>query len=254
MFKKALLGVAALAASVVPALAEVRTKLVEYQQGGTPLQAYVAWDDSFTGKRPAVYLIHRRDGMSDLTRTNAQMIAKLGYVVFAADIFGKSIRPKDEEESKEQSAIYNKDRPLMRARALAGLEELKKEPNVDTAKIAAIGYCFGGTVGVELVETGAPLLGLVTVHGSFRDFTPGAAQNIKGSVLILHGAEDKTAPLSEVDLLVKELRKTKINWGLEIYGGADHGFTTPVGPYNERANAKAWEAAQKFFGEVLGKS
>jgi dienelactone hydrolase len=200
-----------------------------------------------------VLLIHRRDGMSDLTRTNARMIAKLGYVVLAEDIFGKTIRPKDEKEAIEQSGIYNKDRPLMRARAMAGLETLRKDPMIDPSKIAVIGYCFGGTVGVELVETGEPLVGLVSVHGSFRGFQEGAAKNIKGSVLILHGAEDKVAPLSEVELLIKDLRQTKVNWNMELFGGADHGFTTPVGVFNERANARAWEATQKFFGEVLGK-
>ena len=240
-------------AAVAPARAEVRTKLVEYVQGGVALEGYEAWDDSLVGKRPAVLLIHRRDGMSDLTLSNARQIAKLGYVVLAADIFGKTVRPKDEEESKVQSAIYNKDRPLMRARALAGLEALQNEPNVDAAKIAMIGYCFGGTVAVELVETGAPIVGMVSVHGSFRGFQEGAAKNIKGPVLILHGAEDQTAPLTEVELLIKDLRTTKINWRLELYGGANHGFPTPVGPYNERANAKAWEATQEFFGETLGK-
>ncbi len=238
---------------VASALAEVKTRLVDYKQGETPLEGYLAWDDAFTGKRPAVLLIHRRDGMSDLTRSNAAAIAKLGYVVLAADIFGKAIRPKDETEAIEQSGIYNKDRPLMRARALAGLETLGKEATVDPAKIAVIGYCFGGTVGVELIETGAPVLGLVSVHGSFRGFQTGAAKNISGKVLILHGAEDKVAPLSEVDLLMKDLRETKIDWRLELYGGADHGFTTPVGVYNERANARAWTATQAFFADVLGK-
>jgi dienelactone hydrolase len=89
------------------------------------------------------------------------------------------------------------------------------------------------------------------VHGSFRDFTPGAAKNIKGRVLILHGAEDPTAPLSELDLAIKELRQTQVDWQLELYSGADHGFTTPSIPTNDRANVRAWAATQKFFAEVF---
>jgi len=122
------------------------------------------------------------------------MIAKLGYVVFAEDIFGKGFVPKSVPEMMDTIGIYNNDRPLMRKRTLAGLDVLKAQPMVDPAKLAAVGYCFGGTVGVELVETGAPLLGFVSVHGSFRNFAPEAAKNIKGRVLILHGAEDPVAP------------------------------------------------------------
>ena len=249
----ACLGLSLFAAAFSPASAEVRTRLIDYQQNGTALQGYLAYDDAFTGKRPAVLLLHRRDGMSELTLTNTREIAKLGYVVFAADIFGKDIRPKDDKEAGVQSTIYNKDRPLMRARAQAGLEILQKLDTVDTSKIALIGYCFGGTAAVELVETGAPILGMVSVHGSFRGFERGAAKNIKGSVLILHGAEDTTAPMSEVDLLVNDLRETKVVWSMELYGGANHGFTTPVGPANERAKVKAWEATQRYFAETLGK-
>ena len=253
MHNGACIGLVLTIVSLAPAAAEVRTRLIDYEQGGTALQGYLAWDDALTGKRPGVLLIHRRDGMSDLTLTNTREIAKLGYVVFAADIFGKSIRPKDDKESGEQSAIYNKDRPLMRARAQAGLSVLQKLESVDASKIAMIGYCFGGTTAVELVETGAPILGMVSVHGSFRGFERGAAKNIKGSVLILHGADDTTAPLSEVELLIGDLRETKIPWSMELYGGANHGFTTPKGAANERANEKAWIATKAYLSETLGR-
>jgi dienelactone hydrolase len=150
-----------------------------------------------------------------------------------------------------QTAKYTKDRLLMRARAQAGLDTLRQNSMVDPSRIAVIGYCFGGVVAQELSHTGAPVVGTVVVHGSFRDFTPGAAKNIKGRVLILHGAEDPTAPLSEVDLVVKELRQTQVDWQLELYSGADHGFTTPSTPANDRANVRAWAATQKFFAEVF---
>ncbi len=150
-------------------------------------------------------------------------IAKQGYVVFAEDIFGKDVRPKEVSEQIAQSTKYNDDRPLMRARAQAGLDVLRNNPMVDASKIAVVGYCFGGTVAVELAETGAPVLGTVTIHGSFRNFTPDAAKNIHGRVLILHGAEDPIAPLTEVDLLIKELRAANVSWQMDLYSGTKHG-------------------------------
>jgi len=233
------------------AAAQLKTQTVDYKHGDTALEGYLAYDGNVTGKRPGVLLIHRRDGMTDFTRKHADMIAKLGYIVLAADIFGKGVLPKEIPDMQAETAKYNKDRELMRARAQAGLDTLRQNPMVDPSRIAVIGYCFGGTVAQELSHTGAPVVGTVVVHGSFRGFTPGAAKNIKGRVLILHGAEDPTAPLSELDVAIKELRQTQVDWQVEIYSGAHHGFTTPDNPANERANVRAWAATQKFFAEVF---
>ena len=139
------------------ARAEIKTQWVEYKRGDTPLRGYLAYDDAVTGKRPGVLLAHSRSGMSETTLKDAVMIAKLGYVALAEDIFGKDVLPKTVPEMQAQTVIYNMDRPLMRARATAGFDVLKANPMVDTAKIAVIGYCFGGTVGVELAETGVRL-------------------------------------------------------------------------------------------------
>lgn len=231
--------------------AQLKNQNVEYKQADMALQGYLAYDGNTTGKRPGVLLIHRRDGMTDFTREHADMIAKLGYVVLAADIFGKGVLPKDIPEMQLHTDKYNKDRLLMRARAQAGLDILRQNSMVDPSRIAVIGYCFGGVVAMELIHTGATVLGTVVAHGSFRGFTPGAAKNIQGRVLILHGAEDPTAPLSELDLAIKELRQTQVDWQLELYSGADHTFTTPNGPANDRANVRAWAATQKFFAEVF---
>src|ERR1700685_1474575 len=104
---------------------------------------------------------------------------------------------------------------------------------VDATKLAIVGYCFGGTVGVELSETGVPVLGFISVHGSFRNFAPEGAKNIKGRVLLLHGAEDPVVPLEEVNALVNQLRAAKVNWQLEVYSGAQHAFTKPQNPSEE---------------------
>ena len=235
-----------------PVRAEIKTEWVGYKQGDIALRGYLAYDDASTDKRPGVLLLHRRDGMSELTLKNAEMVARLGYVVFAPDIFGNGVLPKDVPEMIAQTTIYNKDRPLMRARAMAGFEVLRQNPVVDAARIAVLGYCFGGTVAVELAEVGAPIVGTVTIHGSFRDFTPGAAKNINGRVLILHGAEDPVAPLAEVDILVKELRAAKVGWQLELYSGTEHGFSTPKNAAEERANTQSQGAMARFFKEVFG--
>jgi dienelactone hydrolase len=235
-----------------PARAEIKTQWVDYSEGGTALQGYLAYDDAVTGKRPGVLLLHRRDGMSDLTLQNARMYAQQGYVVFAADIFGKDVRPKSVPEQQAQSALYSKDRPLMRARALAGLDVLRNNPMVEPGKIAIVGYCFGGEVAIELAETGAPILGSVTIHGSFRGFPPEAAKNIKGRVLILHGSEDPVAPMSEVVALLDQLRAAKVRWELNLYSGTQHGFSTPKGPAEERANAESKFATARFFKDVFG--
>ncbi len=236
-----------------PTAAQLKTQTVDYKHGNTALTGYLAYDGNMTGKRPGVLLVHRRDGMTDFTREHADMIAKLGYVVLAADIFGKGVLPKDIPEMQMETAKYNKDRLLMRARAQAGLDTLRENSMVDASRVAVIGYCFGGVVAMELIHTGAPVVGTIIAHGSFRGFAPGAANNIKGRVLILHGAEDPTAPLSELDLAIKELRQTQVDWQLEVYSGADHTFTTPDTPANERANMRAWAATQKFFAEVFRK-
>jgi len=126
------------------------------EQGNTALSGYLVYDDAAQGRHPGVLMMPDRSGFSEGTIADAEMIAKLGYVVFAEDIFGKGIVPKSVPEMTELITIYNNDRPLMRARALAGFDVLKAQPMVDPTKLAAVGYCFGGTVGIELIETGAP--------------------------------------------------------------------------------------------------
>jgi dienelactone hydrolase len=230
--------------------AEVKTQWIDYKQGDTPLRGYLAYDDAIKDKRPGVLLVHRRDGMSALTLKNAEMVARMGYVVFAPDIFG--VIPQKTEEEVAQSTKFNADRPLMRGRAQAGFDILRNNPMVDQAKIAVLGYCFGGTTAVELAETGAPIVGTVTIHGSFRNFQHEAAKNIHGRMLILHGAEDPVAPLTEVNLLIEDLRAAKIGWQLELYSGTKHGFSTPKNPDEERADTQSKASMARFFKEVFG--
>lgn len=234
------------------AQAAIKTQYVDYKNGDTALSGYLAYDDQTTGRRPGVLLVHYRGGLQAETLRDAQMIASLGYVVFAEDIFGKGVVPKTVPEMTALTDIYNKDRAKMRTRARAGFDALARNPMVDAGKIAIIGYCFGGTVAMELAETGAPAVGTVSVHGSFRDFQHDAAKNIKGRVLILHGAEDMVAPLAEVNKLVGDLRAAKVNWELQVYSGAQHGFTNPTNAAEERADREYKIAIQRFFKDIFG--
>ena len=234
------------------AQAEIKTQWVDYKEGDTALQGYLAYDDSLQGKRPGILLLHRRDGMSELTLANAKMYAEQGYVVFAPDIFGKDVRPKTVPEMQTQTALYTANRPLMRARAQAGFDVLRSNPMVDATRIATVGYCFGGEVGIEFAETGAPIVASVAIHGSFRGYPPEAAKNIHGPVLILHGAEDPVAPLGEVVALIDQLRAAKVAFELNLYSGTAHGFSTPKGAAEERADNESKIATARFFKQVFG--
>jgi dienelactone hydrolase len=236
------------------ARAEMKTEWVEYSHGDTKLKAYMAYDGQVTGKRPAVLMIHAREGMTPKTLQLTEMWAKLGYVSFAADIFGygQGVLPKDVPEMTAQTQIYSKDRPLMRARTQAGFDTLVKNPMVDPSKIALIGYCFGGGVGVEFGSTGAPLVANVSIHGSFRDHAAGWANNAKGMYLILHGAEDEGFPLPVVDKVVQELRGAKVPFQLEVYSGTGHGFSTPKNKAEERANAQSIASTTRTLKELFG--
>jgi dienelactone hydrolase len=247
-----LAAAAAMALQAGSAQAALKTQWVDYKQGDAELSGYLVYDDALKGKRPGVLMIHDRSGFSEGTLADARMIAGLGYVVFAEDMFGKGIVPKDVPEMTKYITIYDKDRPLMRSRATAGFEVLKAQPMVDPAKLAAVGYCFGGTTGLELVETGVPLVGFISVHGAFANFTPEMAKNIKGRVLILHGAEDPVAPMTELDAVISQLRGAKVDFEVNLYSGATHGFTHPQNPSEVRADAEYKVAMTRFLKDVLG--
>ena len=237
------------------AQAEVKKEWIDYSHGSKKLKGYAVYDDAKNGKRPAILMIHAREGMTPKTQELTEMWAKLGYVAFAADIFGygEGVLPKNVEEMSAQTKIYRTDRALTRARVQAGWDALVKHPLVDAGRIASIGYCFGGDVGVEFGSTGAPLALNVAIHGSFeKKYPEGWAKNIKGRFLILHGAEDVGYPMTTVQTVIDDLRAAKVPFQYEIYSGASHGFSTPKGPDNERANTQSIASTARNLREVFG--
>jgi dienelactone hydrolase len=242
--------------------AEIRTANVEYKEGKTTLEGFLAYDDSAHGKRPGILIVHQWKGLTDYEKKRAEMLAKLGFVAFAADIYGKSIRPQDIQAAGAESGKYKNNRTLLRARANAGLSELKQQPNVDTSKLAAIGYCFGGMGVIELARSGANIAGVVSFHGALDSPKPEEGRNIKCKVLALHGADDPFVPAKDVAAFENEMRQAKVDWELVKYGGAVHSFTDwnmkgdalPGAQYNEKADQRSWQAMQDFFQEIFGKS
>jgi len=239
--------------------ASVKTKIIEYKQGDTILEGYVAWDDAKTAKRPGVLIVHEWNGINEHMKQRAEMLAKLGYVAFVADIYGKGIRPAAPPEAAKIADIYKNDRTLMRARARAGLDELKKQRHVDLHRIAAIGYCFGGTTVLELARDGADIRGVVSFHGGLSTPTPQDAKNITAKVLALHGADDPFVKADEVAAFQDEMRKGGVDWQFVSYGNAVHGFTNKAAgtdnskgaAYNEKADQRSWAAMKAFFAEIF---
>lgn len=257
---------AILIALVMPmkAQAKLHTEVVEYKHGNTVLEGYLAYDEAVKGKRPGVLVVHEWWGLNPYVKKRAEQLAQLGYIAFALDMYGKGVRPKTPEEAGRQAMIYLSDRKLMRARADAGLQVLKQNKLTDVARIAAIGYCFGGATVLELARSGADIAGTVSFHGIFDTPNPADAQNIKAKVLVLHGADDPKAPLEQVVAFRDEMRAAEqaghpVDWQLIMYGNAVHSFTNPDSgndpstgvAYNEKADRRSWEAMKVFFGEIF---
>jgi dienelactone hydrolase len=241
------------------ALAAIQTKVVEYKHGNTVLEGYLAYDDDINGKRPGVLVVHEWNGLQSYVKKRTEELAKLGYVAFAADIYGKGIRPKNQQESATQAAIYRQDRQLMRARANAGLEVLQKNELTDAKRIAAIGYCFGGGTVLELARSGADMAGVVSFHGNLDTPNSRDAKNIRAKVLVLHGARDPYVPLEQVKAFELEMQQAKVDWQFISYPRAVHSFTNPEAgydpatgaAYNEYADGRSWQAMKQFFAKVF---
>jgi dienelactone hydrolase len=241
------------------ARAGLHTEAIEYKHGDTVLEGYLAYDDATTGKRPGVLVVHEWYGHNPYARKRAEQLARLGYVAFALDMYGKGVLAKNPDEAGKLAATYKNDRKLMRARARAGLDVLLKQPQVDPKRVAAIGYCFGGTTALELARDGADIAGVVSFHGGLSTPTPDDARNIKAKVLALHGADDPFVKPEEVAAFEEEMRKGGVDWELVKYGDAVHSFTNPQAgtdksrgaAYNEKADHRSWEAMKAFFSEIF---
>ena len=239
--------------------AALKSEMIEYKSGDAVLEGYLVYDDATQNKRPGVIVVHDWMGQGEYGQKRAQMLAELGYVALAIDIYGKGIRPKNTDEASQQATIYKSDRALLRQRAQAGLEVLKKHPLVDSAHIAAIGYCFGGTTVLEMARARMDLAGVVSFHGGLQTPNPMETQNVKAKVLVLHGADDPYVPPQEVADFQKEMNAAKADWQMISYSGAVHSFTrkdagddnSKGAAYNAKADERSWRAMNDFFSEIF---
>ena len=246
----------------LPARAALVKKDVDYNAAGRPYQGYLVYDDALVkSKAPGLLVTHNWMGITEETKSKADQMAALGYVVFAVDVYGKDRRPKDIKEAVELATSFKKDRVLLRGHMQEGLAQLVKQPNVDKSKVAVLGYCFGGTAAIELARAGADLKGVVSFHGGLDSPAPEDGKKIKARVIAFHGADDPFVPAPDVAAFENEMRGAKLDWELVKFGGAVHSFTEKAAgndnskgaAYNEKADKRSWLAMQEFLKDTFAK-
>ena len=252
--------------AAVSARSSLVTRDIDYELNGTKLQGFLAYDDSKTGagKLPGVLVAPEWWGLNDYAKGRAVQLAKLGYVAFAVDMYGKGLVTTDMKKAGEWSGQV-RGTPLLAERAQAGLDQLLGTGLVDADRVAAIGYCFGGSAVQALAYTGAPLAGIVSFHGGLIPATADSAAKLKAKILICHGALDPSMKRAEIDAYTKSLDDAKIDYQFVQYAGAYHAFTNPdadamaaanpgmkgfIG-YSPTADHRSWADMQVFFAEIF---
>ena len=246
--------------AVGSAQAAVKVQTVEYKQGDAALEGWLVYDDAVHGKRPGVVVFPAYWGPSAHEKDVAEKLAKMGYVAFVADIYGKDIRPDTPQAAGAAMGKFMSDRALLLARAQAAFDQLRQSAMADPNKLAAIGYCFGGAPALDLARSGAPLVDVVAFHGALGTPTPENAKNIKAHVLILHGAADPIVNAQAVAAFEKEMTDGHVaDWQVVLYGGVMHAFTDKDHPshpehgtqYSAVADARSWQAMTDLFKSTL---
>ncbi|MCY1389557.1 Dienelactone hydrolase family protein [compost metagenome] len=243
-----------------PTWAAMVTQKVPYEIDGKPFEGTLVYDDAVQTPRPGLLMVPNWMGVTTAAAEQAKLIAGQRYVIFIADMYGKDIRPGSPEEARAAATAVRSDRPLMRKRALAGVEALKAQAAkvpLAPASLGAIGFCFGGGSVLELARSGAQLKGFVSFHGNLDTPNPADARNIRAPVLVLHGADDPAVPKTQVDAFTAEMTAAKVDWQLVSYGGAVHSFTEPGAnvpgrnEYNPKVATRAYQAMNDLFDEVF---
>lgn len=237
----------------------IQTKKIEYQTADMIYEGYLAYDDQGNEKKPAVLVIHDWSGRNDFACQRAEQLAELGYIGFAIDLFGKGKIGNTKEEKSAFIKPLVENRQLIRQRILAALDTIKKLEQVNTAKIGAIGFCFGGLCALELARSGADVRGVVSFHGLLIAQTDLPNKSIQAKILALHGYDDPMVPPEQVAAFEKEMKKAAADWQLHVYGNTMHGFTNPLANdpgfgtvYNNLADKRSWLAMKNFFAEIFG--
>lgn len=258
---RSLIATAAAILTAGAAHAGVVTKAVDYEYGGVKLKGFLAYDDAQKGKRPGVLVVHEWWGLNDYAKMRCERLAEAGYVAFAPDMYGGGKVAEHPDDARKMSAMVRENVKVWRGRAQAGLDVLKSQPNVDAGKLAAIGYCFGGSTALQLAAGGADLKAVVTFHAALPKFTEAEAKNIKAKVLICHGADDFFIKPEDIKAFKEALDKAGVKYEFVSYEGAVHSFTVPGADkhmikgmaYNKAADEDSWKRMLALFKETLGK-
>lgn len=236
------------------------TGSIEYKDGDVTLRGFLAYDDTKSGRRPGILVMPGGFGLGANAKQRAEMLAGLGYVALAGDPYGNGIEINDLQEVMKSVSALRQDPAKFRKRAQVALDKLTSLPQVDPRRLAAIGYCLGGTFALELARAGAPLTGVVTFHGGLETQLPAAPGQVKAKILVCTGADDPSVPVAHVNAFADEMTKAGVDWQIISYGGTVHGFTYPDAEsrgipwiaYNKLADERSWQAMRSFFEEIFG--
>lgn len=254
-------GVAFAAALIAAPLAcaEIVTETLTYEHDGVALEGYLAYDGAKSGKLPAVLVVHEWWGLNDFARERARALAELGYVAFAVDMYGKDRVTSDPNEAGRLAGQFRGNAELWRRRFKAGMDAAHAHPRVDNTRIAAIGFCFGGSTVLSAAAAGYDLKAVVSFHGSLAPIADADAKQIKARILVLHGAADTLVPDAAVNAFQDSLRKSNADWEFVTYAGAKHGFMNAAADdlgmagvgYDRRAAERAWRQMRICLDEAL---
>jgi dienelactone hydrolase len=247
------------AALTGPAAAAVKTEEVTYEYDGTKFKGMLAYDDSAAGKRPGVLVVHEWWGLNEYEKKRAEQLAGMGYVAFACDMYGEGKVVQHPTDANKMASEVRKNIDTWRGRAQAALKVLTQHEKVDASKLAAIGYCFGGSTALQLAYGGADLDAVATFHANLPTPTPEQAKAIKAKVLVCHGADDEFIKPDAIAAFKKALDAAKVDYQFESYPGAVHSFTVPDADkhkikgmgYQAEADKKSWAAMTALFDKVL---
>jgi len=241
---------------------DVEGREVSYTAEGIVMKGYLAYDKSIEGRRPGVLVVHEWWGLNDYARKRARMLAELGYTALAVDMYGEGKQAMHPDDAGKFSSELMKNFDVAKMRFMAALEFLKKQSTVDPERIAAIGYCFGGGVVLNMVRQGVDLKGVASFHGGLSAVRPAEPGVVKGRVLVLHGADDKFITAEQIDAFKNEMKNGGVDYRFVVYPGAAHGFTNPDADeyarkfnlplrYNAEADKKSWEELKKFLAAIF---
>jgi dienelactone hydrolase len=235
----------------------IQTQTLEYRDGTTALEAFVAFDDQRSGPRPVVLIGHQWGGRDDFVAGHARRLAEAGYLGFALDMYGTGVRGNSIEENSALMGPFMEDRMRVRSRVQAALNTARGLPQADATRVAIMGFCFGGLCALDLARSGADIRGAISFHGLLKP-TGLTAQAIAAKVLVLHGADDPLAPIEDVVALREELNAAGCDWQVHLYGGAKHAFAVPgtdvpdIGARHQPdAERRSLASADAFLAEVL---